>query len=416
MNKVTPIQMGRQDLNASASTTQGRADICTIAPLLGRVADGLLPFTFFYQPIVDVHGGCVAGYEALVRFPQELGMPPDLCFLAAEACGLRRKLEYRVLSQALASKAILPPNTFLTVNASPDFLLSDEWDYLLSTLPTLNGVVIEITEQDSIEDYEAMRKKIEAIREHSGLVAVDDTGAGYASLKHMMELRPNFLKLDRYFIGECHSQVVKSTLIEMIGKVASRMDAWIVAEGVEKSEELDELIRLSVPLVQGYHLARPEPGMRPLAEDKVITLRSRVHALTSQETLLREMEDCLSCDNLLEASQRMRESPDIRHVAVVDAWGRPVRILERHALLGLHEVRDVLRIPITSDPVEVLERALLRPEESRFDCMAAIDEKGQLMGVLRIDRLMRSVLNAGAQATGAQVLQMPAVGGLASRG
>ncbi len=85
------------------------------------------------------------------------------------------------------------------------------------------------------------------------MAAVDDAGSGYSSLQHIMEMRPNFIKLDRNFITNCDSDPAKSVLIEMLGKAANRLDAWIIAEGIETKEELAELIRLGVPLVQGTH-------------------------------------------------------------------------------------------------------------------------------------------------------------------
>lgn len=364
----------------------------SLRPVLERIVNGSLGFNFVFQPIVDVRKGSVAGYEALVRFPAEVGMSPDKCFEAAAACGMRQKLERSVLSAALEAKSSLPENTFLTVNASPGFLLSEDWAEILQNQKSLAGVVIEITEQDSIHDYPAMRAQVAAIRNRGGFVAVDDTGAGYASLKHMMELAPNFLKLDRYFIGECHSVRAKSTLIEMIGKVASSMDAWIVAEGVENSDELDELIRLSVPLVQGYHLGRPDPAMRLLPDERATTIRSRVMALAIDETIGHETETCSICHTTAEAASLLRQSPSLRHAAVLDAWGRPIRLFERHPLLGTREVHDLMRVQIASSAAEVLQRALMRSEASRFDCLAVINEQGRFQGIVRMDRLIRTLL------------------------
>lgn len=357
-----------------------------------QVIHGVLPFHFVYQPIVDLRRNDIAGYEALVRFPDEIGLAPDKCFLLAERLGLRQKLEHVVLTQAFQSRHTLPSDTLLTINASPSFLLSDEWLQTISQQHSLEGIVIEITEQDSIEDYEAMRSRTTAIRDLGGYIAVDDTGAGYASMKHMMELAPNFLKLDRYFVGDCHAMRAKATLIEMIARVASSMDAWIIAEGVETGEDLDELIRLSVPLVQGYHLARPDREMQPLSAATKTSLQKRQQALVQTKALHREMESCDTFRNAAEASAFLRQSPNGRFAVVLDQWSRPTKMMERHPLIGTREIRELMSVQIQSNLEEALRRGLTRSEASRFDAMAVINEQGRFQGILRMDKIMHAVL------------------------
>lgn len=367
-------------------------------PLLDRVLDGSLPFILHFQPIVDLRNAIVVGYEALARFPPEIGLAPDVCFQMAERCGRRLDVEEVLLHRALDVRTVIPPNCFLTVNLSPNLMLTDRWDGLLENIRALDpvggldGIVIEITEQDSIDDYDQMRRKVEVIRSLRGSVAVDDTGSGFASLKHVMELKPNFVKLDRFFVGNCHSDRSKTTLIQMIGMATDRLDAWVIAEGVETAEELDELIRLDVPLGQGYFLGRPDSRMLPLDPTVAESIRARIRALSHADTMLGTVEACPTFESRTDARCHLEGSPAADVVTVLDEWKRPVELLECHPLAGMRTVDRLMRVQIATEPAEALHRALTRSATHRFDPFAVINEQGEFQGIVRIDRLMRVIL------------------------
>jgi EAL domain-containing protein (putative c-di-GMP-specific phosphodiesterase class I) len=369
-------------------------DNAIFVTLIDRLIDGSLPFVFYFQAIVDLRRATVVGYEALARFPLEIGLAPDICFQAAALCGRRLDLEEFVLARALEARQGLPPNCFLTINISPTFLLTERWDALLDKAGSLAGVVIEITEQDRIDDYNRIRPKIEAIRGRQGLVAVDDAGSGYASLKHIMELKPNFVKLDRFFIGNCHVERSKTTLIQMIGRATDRLDAWIVAEGVETEDELDELLRLDVPLAQGFFLGRPAPEMVPLTDHVENVLHSRAIVLERNGGLLEHTERCHIATTRAEAERLLDQHPESGLAVVLDEMERPLALLENHPLLGLRTVDPFMRVQISTDPSVTMHRALTRSAAQRFDPLAVIDELGKFQAVIRIDRLMRGILDA----------------------
>jgi EAL domain-containing protein (putative c-di-GMP-specific phosphodiesterase class I) len=370
------------------------------APLLERMLDGSLPFVLHFQPIVDLRRALVVGYEVLARFPVEIGLAPEACFQMADLCGRRLDLEEALLHRALGVRETIPHNCFLTINLSPTLMLSSRWDALLEDIRALDpvggldGIIIEITEQDSIADYDCMRQKIEEIRNLRGSIAVDDTGSGFASLKHVMELKPNFVKLDRFFVGNCHADRSKTTLIQMIGMATDRLDAWVIAEGVETSEELDELIRLDVPLGQGYFLGRPEPEMLPLDPAIAASIHTRIQALGHSETMLGYVEPCPTFASRSEAELYLDQNPQTDLAVVLDEWRRPFELLERHPLAGLRTVDRFMRVQLATEPGEVLHRALTRGNAQHFDPFAVIDEQGEFRGVIRVERLMRGVLEA----------------------
>jgi len=230
------------------------------------------------------------------------------------------------------------------------------------------------------------------IRSLGGSIAVDDAGAGYASLKHVVEIKPSFIKLDRMFISNCHTDRAKAALIEMIGRVASRLDAWIVAEGIETEPELCELMQLGVPLGQGFLLGYPHPQMQSLPAEKAALILERVQAHNSQSDLRKYLQPCPVHSNPCSAQSLMAEDLAVDTVVVIDQWNRPVEIVERHPIGGLRRILDIMKIQILSDPAEVLHRALTRPAIRRFDPFAVIDNQGQFQGIVSIDRLMRAFL------------------------
>jgi EAL domain-containing protein (putative c-di-GMP-specific phosphodiesterase class I) len=350
-------------------------------------------FSFHFQPIVDLQRGCAVGFEALARFSVDgERIAPNLVFDAAGTFNRRLDLEEKVLAEAIAARCLLPPNCFLTVNVGPGFLLTERFDRLIAESSSLRGVVFEITEDEVISDYTILQHKLTLIRERGGFAAVDDAGSGYASLKHIMEIRPNFIKLDRSFINGCNTEPAKAVLIDMIGKAANRLDAWIIAEGIENAGELDELIRLTVPLGQGFFLARPEPAMRPLLEEKSASIVRRVEKQLPSAGVHRAVESCPVCHTAAEARTRLGDLPPGSVAVVCDLNLQPLQIFEHHPLLGLRALSNVMKIQEASEALEVLQRALTRPSHLRYDPVVVVNELGHFSGIVSIDRLVRETI------------------------
>ena len=363
---------------------------------LAGVLDGSLSTVFHFQPVVDLHSAVAVGYEALVRFGGDLRWSPDRWFMAAGHLGRRSELETLVLRGALDAATQLPADTFLSVNVGPDYLVSDEWDRVLADYGSLTRIVVEITEQDVIRDYRRVQQKIAAIRARGGTVATDDVGAGYASLRHVMEIRPDFVKLDRGFIEGCHGDPARAAMIEMLGTIAGRLDAWIIAEGVEVQAELEELMRLDVPLAQGYFMGRPVPQMSSITDQSRESILQASMACADNTSVRRTLESCLARTGTAVAIEQLERDPQAEYAMVTDTWGRPRQLVERHPLMGIRTPEHLMKVQIDSAPNEVIERALARPLAARFDPMAAINERGEFLGLLRVDRLMNEVLHKTA--------------------
>jgi EAL domain-containing protein (putative c-di-GMP-specific phosphodiesterase class I) len=211
-------------------------------------------FTPVFQPIVQLQTRQVVGFEALTRFHD--GMRPDHRFAEAHGAGMGIRLETACLWEQLEAASSLPPGTWLSLNVSP--ALATAVVPLISALERADrDVVLEITEHVEIADYPALLAALELVRGRARL-AVDDAGAGYAGLRHILEIRPHFVKLDVSLVRHVDTDPARQAMVAGMAHFASDVECELIAEGVETEGEMEELIRLCVPLGQGYLFGKPE--------------------------------------------------------------------------------------------------------------------------------------------------------------
>jgi diguanylate cyclase (GGDEF)-like protein len=231
-----------------------------------------------YQPIVRTTDLEPIGYEGLARFPYADGlnnMPPDVTLAAAAEIGMREDLEVACWS-AMAAAGSPPGGRLLFVNISPGALRHPGLFMLADQLPS--RLVIEITEQTDIEDYAALREQLQPWVARGAQIAIDDTGAGYASLEHVVELRPDFLKLTRGLVADIDKDANRQALLRALGAFAREVGAVIVAEGVERREELEVLRESQIDFAQGWLFGRPGP---PWPEVPVVEHKPKGPALSN---------------------------------------------------------------------------------------------------------------------------------------
>ena len=206
-----------------------------------------------FQPIVDLERGTPIGYEGLTRFAD--GRAPDLVFAEAAYAGLGQELELATLSRIIDVADRIPPEAFLSVNVSPELLLSGQ---LQTVLPSWRErIVLEVTEHVEIHDYPAVLAAVGALGPVR--LAVDDAGAGFASLRHIIELEPAVMKLDISLVRLIENDAARQALIAGMVHFAERTGRTLIAEGIETAPELETLRSLGVELGQGYLLGRPGP-------------------------------------------------------------------------------------------------------------------------------------------------------------
>ncbi len=206
-----------------------------------------------YQPLFDTLTGRIVGYEALTRFDD--GVPPDTRFAQAHDVGLGEKLELIAIRAALDGARSVPRDLWLNINVSPAVVMNGG-ELRRLVLEIDRDIVLEVTEHSAITDYQAFKRAVRDLGARVRL-AVDDAGAGFASLRHIIELRPNFVKLDRQVIAGIDADEVRQAMVAGLRHFARNTGCWLIAEGVETEAELETLRELDVRYVQGYLLARP---------------------------------------------------------------------------------------------------------------------------------------------------------------
>lgn len=338
-----------------------------------------------YQPIVDLTRGSVVGYEGLARFVPGTSTSPLPWFEAARAHGRVAELEAAALRAAFADRASLPANTFLTVNVGPDVLDHPEVRDALDGEGSLAGVVIELTEHARVDSYLDLEPALNRLRSAGALLAIDDAGAGYAGLQHLLSIRPDIIKLDRALVASVDRDEAKRALVEMLGTFASRVDAWVLAEGVETLAELETVARLGVPLGQGYYLALPGEPWPELDDSTAVHLRSFA-SRTDDSTLRSLMENARTAFNPSHAAEAFVQD-DVDVVVILDEHGRPVATLDPEGLL--HPVRDTsLQVNADTPVAQAAHRALTRPDGRRFHPMVCTDNAGRFVGLVRMERIL----------------------------
>jgi EAL domain-containing protein (putative c-di-GMP-specific phosphodiesterase class I) len=220
--------------------------------------------TVFFQPILDTKQQTIMGYEALSRGPKNSPLyNPIALFSAAKHAEKLSELELLCRETAIAEfvSKNLPGKLFL--NVSPSTLLDashpkgETLQLLAKYGLSAKRVVIELTEGEPFDNSELLLEAISHYRSYGLHIAIDDFGAGYSGLKQWSELKPDIVKIDRYFIDQCDKNDVKKEFLRFIIELAKLTNTRVIAEGIERSNELELLGSLGVELAQGYLLAKP---------------------------------------------------------------------------------------------------------------------------------------------------------------
>ncbi|HEX6652861.1 MAG TPA: EAL domain-containing protein [Thermoleophilaceae bacterium] len=214
-------------------------------------------FDIVFQPIVALDSRAIVGYEALSRFSAEPDRGPDLWFAEAHEVGLGPELELAAIRLACERSRDLPEGMFMAVNVSP---VTTERPELLALLAgcQVSEVVLEVTEHARVEDYRRFRVAIARVRELGARLAVDDAGAGFASLRHILELDAELIKLDGSLTRSLEDDPRRRSLAAALIEFGRESGASVLAEHIESELQLVELRRLGVDYGQGFHLGRPQ--------------------------------------------------------------------------------------------------------------------------------------------------------------
>lgn len=225
--------------------------------LVPLVADVLVnrQFHVLYQPIYELCTGDLLAVEALSRFDAVPTRTPDLWFAAAHAAGLGTELELAAVAAAIEGSRDLPSEVTLSVNASPTTMADPRLLEMIDA--TTRPITIEVTEHVGVEDYEDFARTIARLRDHGAGIAVDDAGAGVASLRHIVHIAPNVIKLDISLTQGVSSSPLRLALATSLIEFARQTGAQLLVEGVEEIADLATWVQLGAHSVQGFLVGRP---------------------------------------------------------------------------------------------------------------------------------------------------------------
>ena len=213
-------------------------------------------FQLLLQPIVSLSDNTVMGAEALCRFRPMPYRSPDKWFAAARQIGMQRQLERAVIEKTLAMMPDLPMALKLSINVSPDLLMTGELTEMIDG-PFADRIVFELTEHQDFGSMTDLQLQMKQLRRLGVMIAVDDLGAGYASLNTVLQIKPDIVKLDREMVRGIFLDPASRALTAGIAHFAEAIGAEVIAEGIERQEEADTLAALGVRYGQGFLLGRP---------------------------------------------------------------------------------------------------------------------------------------------------------------
>jgi EAL domain-containing protein (putative c-di-GMP-specific phosphodiesterase class I) len=247
--------------------TEVRNAIALSAATHTEVDESLLPliedvlarrrFHPVYQPVYSLTDGCLLGVEALTRFDVEPYRTPDLWFAAAALSGHGIDLEIAAIEEAIKGAADLPGDVVLSVNASPA-TLGDE--RLLDLFRgTDRQFVVEITEHAAVQDYHLLQNTVHDLRALGVHIAIDDAGAGISSLRHIVQLAPETIKLDISLTQGVGTSPLRRALAGALIEFAQHTGAQLIVEGIEEVADLTTWTAMGADAVQGFLVGRPGP-------------------------------------------------------------------------------------------------------------------------------------------------------------
>ncbi|QSL86299.1 bifunctional diguanylate cyclase/phosphodiesterase [Pseudomonas atacamensis] len=307
-----------------------------------------------FQPIICLSERRILGYEALTRGPSNSPLhSPIALFAVARQAGRLSELEIACRQSACRrfNEQQLPGKLFL--NVSPESLLeaAHQPGRTLQLLQDLgiapSQVVIELTEQTPIDDFQLLQTALHHYRAMGFSIALDDLGAGYSSLRLWSELRPDYVKIDRHFIDGIHQDALKREFVGSILQIAKASRAQVIAEGIELPEELAVLTEMGVDLVQGYLLGRPQEhpsrdarALMPKHDSSAVALNDEGSDLSA---LLNDQPAVPRDTPTATVLEAFRRQANLNSLAVLDEQGQPCGIVHRHSL------SDALLKPFATD-------------------------------------------------------------------
>ena len=243
--------LGEATAESAPIPTQRRK---SLEQVLSMLTNGELEMV--YQPAIRLDKAEVAFFEALARFHPASDAGPADWFASAAALGLGADLEMLACRCAVGGLQSLPTGSSISINVSPSTILTPEFAAYFASLP-LDHVILEVTERDAVACYDELASVLAPLRKNGLRIAVDDAGAGYASLRHVLQIRPDIIKLDISLCRGISGDDMQRALVSALITFSRQVGAALVAEGVETAADLHCLRELGMFIIQGNIAAQP---------------------------------------------------------------------------------------------------------------------------------------------------------------
>lgn len=400
--------------------------------VLNLMHTGLLKAHF--QPIVELRQARVLAHEALIRSPEDCPWPnPDALFSAARAQGHTIHLELECLRQALSAWSDSPREGRLFINMSASSLIealaNDGIEWLTGTASAagvaLSSIVIELTEHEHVTHLQPIQEALAVLRRAGAALALDDFGDGRSSLRLWSELRPEYVKIDKYFVQSVHQKAHKLHTLRALQQLADTFGSELIAEGVEQPEELRVLRDVGIPFAQGFLLGRPQATVTATLNDTTLdVLRQREIAVLplqrqvsnrglTASSLLLPAASVLASATHDDVATLFKHHPDLHAVALVEEE-RPVGLISRKTIQDLYlklYTRDLFGRrpcqqhanlqPLLVDihtPIESLTQVLTSSDQRYLSEGFIITEGGRYRGLGTGEQLVRAVTEARIEA------------------
>nr|WP_276519632.1 EAL domain-containing protein [Bacillus infantis] len=222
-------------------------------------------FRSYQQPIINLkEGDRIYGYESLLRTAGSKQIPPGILFKTAEETGLMSMLDQKAREAAIkARKNIIPPGIKSFINFlpstiyNPDFCLQHTFQIVEKYEIDPADLVFEVVETEKISDIDHLKKVLNTYKKRGMKVALDDVGAGFSTLEMLEALQPDYLKIDRSFIDRCDQRPESQQFLSKVMNIADGLGIIVLAEGIERKEELEFCRSIGADLAQGYYIGRP---------------------------------------------------------------------------------------------------------------------------------------------------------------
>lgn len=295
-----------------------------------------------FQPIVDPRSRGVCGFEALTRGPSDSWLhAPQNLFETARRAGLKLELDFLCVQGALRRFIGSRAAGLLFINVSPDTIYEEPnfaarlLEYAREAGMPPERCVLELTEESLLEDYARLRSTLQRLRESGCAIAIDDLGAGSSGLRTWSELKPDYVKIDRYFVSGIDADATKREFVRSMLDMGRAMGCRVIAEGVETEKECRELVDLGLDRLQGNLFGRPDAAPMVALQQLEFLDRSIVtYTALCAEHIANYVPPISPLTRVSEAAELFRFDPEKLTLAVVQD-GRPLGVVRREELFAL---------------------------------------------------------------------------------